>query len=126
MAAGGDVNGDGSATGHSGTGWRTGGHGRYRHGVLRHDPVLHVRNTEHHGGSDRRQSAGDEVGHSVVIGDFNGDGSDDLYLRTGRDDAGTGSGAAYTFYGLGGSEYTASTQYDAGIFGSRDWGWGTA
>ena len=78
------------------------------------------------GGRIVGSSAGDEVGHSVVIGDFNGDGSDDLYLGApGRDDAGTGSGAAYTFYGpLGGSEYTASTQYDAGIFGSSGLGLG--
>jgi hypothetical protein len=64
--------------------------------------------------------AGDRLGSSVVIGDFDGDGVDDLAAgASGRDDAGGSSGAVYLFLGpLASGRYSATTADDASVSGS--------
>ena len=68
----------------------------------------------------RGTAVGDQLGSAVVLGDLDGDGREDLLIGApGRDDLGSGAGAAYVVLGpLSAGRYSIGTAADALIAGT--------
>ncbi|MEC8424075.1 MAG: integrin alpha, partial [Myxococcota bacterium] len=82
-------------------------------------PTSGVYTTTSFGGGVAGNAAGDQLGSSVVLGDFNNDGVGDLFAGApGQDDSAGEAGAGYLFFGpLVGGRTLLSSSADAFLFG---------